>query len=454
MSKMKIRNNCSTLLTLLYAVFLIAFFVSPPAWAQSGRVVPTPQPTPQITPPHQPAANSKPGPGPSSGEKYKLVFTTGYDGKLTYVRGEDSEQEIDLTRHAAYDSFIEEINKAGAQGYRLVTSVDRMVAILKPDEAQYEYAWFETASTLEHRKGGFLGTYTRLAKQGFRLAEHSLIYRSCKSPDFEAFNYSESCEYRDFFLLERRRQGVESAREPRLVYSGTRNGWERHEPHADMMTADVKEALSAGFYPTAVLSRFEILVEQLTEQDEALADKSGVRVVRSSSFWERDNLPEKVNELGRQGYRLALIKNGIAVMSRQGESAAPVTYVWLKTKDKSFEKQLAKLQAGGAAYRMVYPDRDGDETKLVFEQKPVDDRQRREYRVLRLELHSAADSAEKKVRTDLAPSSKETMRAFDQLVKEGFDVRALFISGDPKLAGKAGGRFVSEKYGILLERIR
>lgn len=109
-------------------------------------------------------------------------------------------------------------------------------------------------------------------------------------------------------------------------------------------------------------------------------------------------------------------------MDRQGESAAPVAYVWLKTRDKSFDKQLAKLQAGGAIYRMVYPDHDGDETKLVFEQKQVDDGQRREYRVLRLEFQSAADSAKKKVQTDLAPSSKETMKVFDELVKEGFFV--------------------------------
>ncbi len=442
--------------TISLSSFIILTTLAFSAAAQSGRVVPTPQPTPtpQVAPPDPSGVKSKSVPDLSV-EKYKLVFTKGYDGKLTYVRGKDSETEIDRTRHAAYDNFIEEINKAAAQGYRLVASVDRMVAILKFDEAEYEYAWFETASILEHRKDGFLGTYTRLAKQGFRLAHHSLIYRSCQPADFEAFNYFESCDYRDFFLLERKK-GVEKRSEPRLVYSGTRNGWQRHEPHADKMTADVKESLSAGFYPTAVLSRFEILIERLTERDERPADKPEIQVVRSSSFWERDNLPEKVNELGRQGYRLALIKYGIALMYRQGESAAPVTYVWLKAKDKSFEKQLAKLQAGGAAFQMVYPDRDGDETKLVFEQKQVDDGQRREYRVLRLELQSAADSAEKKVRTDLAPSSKETMKVFDQLAKEGFNVRALFISGDSKLVKKteARGQFVSENYGVLLERIR
>ena len=443
--------------TICLSSSIILTTLVPGAAAQSGRVVPPPQPTPTspVAPPPQSVAESKLAPAPGGG-KYKLVFTTGYDGQLTYVRGDDSEAEIDRTRHAAYDSFIGEINKAGAQGYRLVTSVDRMVAILQSDETQYEYAWFETASNLEPRKNGFLGTYTRLAKQGFRLAQHSLIYRSCKSPDFEASNYFESCEYRDFFLLEREK-GVAQKHEPRLVYSGTRSGWERHEPHADKMTADVRHHLSAGFYPTAVLSRFEILVEQLGEQDGRPADNSEVQVVRSSSFWERDNLPEKVNELARQGYRLALIKNGIAVMYRNGETAAPVTYVWLKAKDKSFEKQLAKLQAGGAVYRMVYPDRDGDETRLVFEQKLVDDGRRREYRVLRLELQSAADSAERRVHTELAPSSKETMKAFDQLVKEGFAVRDLFISGDPKLVkkGAAGrGHFVSEKYGILLEGAR
>ena len=39
MSKVKIRNNSSTPLTLLYALFLLALFVSPPALAQSGSLV-------------------------------------------------------------------------------------------------------------------------------------------------------------------------------------------------------------------------------------------------------------------------------------------------------------------------------------------------------------------------------------------------------------------------------
>ncbi len=42
-----------------------------------------------------------------------------------------------------------------------------------------------------------------------------------------------------------------------------------------------------------------------------------VRVVRSNDFWERDELPKKVNELARQGFRLALADYEIALMYRR-----------------------------------------------------------------------------------------------------------------------------------------
>jgi len=58
------------------------------------------------------------------------------------------------------------------------------------------------------------------------------------------------------------------------------------------------------------------------------------------------------------------------------------------------------------------------------------------------ELQETENFADQKVDFDLAPSSKETIKTLNSLVKEGFVVRDLFISED----------LVANKASILLER--
>jgi hypothetical protein len=143
--------------------------------------------------------------------------------------------------------------------------------------------------------------------------------------------------------------------------------------------------------------------------------------------------------LAKQGYRLSFVKNQIALMYRYRDNAIPATYVWLDAKKKDFEKRLAQLQGRGAIYRTTYPNGDGREDKLIFEQRVVDDGTRREYKVLKFELFDTEDAAEKKVHTDLIPASKETLKMLNRLAKEGFVVRDLFDSD-------------SNKFDVLLER--
>ena len=437
------------------SIFLTGLVSS--ASAQSGRAVPQsqPSPAPQAAPPAPPEAMPKAIPV-AGRDKYRLVFAPGYSTKEDSVPGVDKKIVILFSRpkYPAFDSFVEELNKVGEQGYRLVSSVAGRVAILRSDEAQHEYASFVTVSDEEQRKSGFLGTYAHLAKLGFRLASHSLIYGYCDPADFENAKFFETCTYIDFFLLEKEK-GVEQPGSPRLVFSSLRSIFDRGRPsHADAMTADLREAISAGFLPTAALSRYEILIEQTTEGDGRATAPAEVKVVRSSgSFFNFKSVEKQVNEAAQQGYRLALIKNGIAVMYRR--EGPPVTYVWVEA-NKRLEERLAKLQAGGATYRMIYPDGMGKETNLVFEQKQSDDGRRREYRVLRFELQSAEDRVGKKVSTDLSPSAQETMKEFDRLVKEGFVVRDLFMAGYPKTVKAPAGRgkITLERYGVLLERAR
>ena len=141
-------------------------------------------------------------------------------------------------------------------------------------------------------------------------------------------------------------------------------------------------------------------------------------------------MEKKVAQLAKQGYRLALVNNGIAVMYLTPGAVKPCSYVWLEAKKKDFETQLAQLQARGAVYRMTYPSSEGIENKLIFEQTAAGDGMRREYKVLKFEFQYVANSAEKKVHRDLTPASKETLKLMNALAGKGFVVRDLFISDE------------------------
>ena len=154
-------------------------------------------------------------------------------------------------------------------------------------------------------------------------------------------------------------------------------------------------------------------------------------------------MKKKVNELARQGFRLALIHNQVAVMRRSRDTTAPVSYIWLDSlKKKTFERDLARLQDSGAIYRMTYPDSEGAEYELIFEQPSADDGKRREYKVLKVEFQETENFADQKMDIDLTPSSKETIKTLNSMVKEGFVVRDLFVSE----------YLETKKASILLER--
>lgn len=424
----------------LAAAALLAAASPPGAPAQSGRIIPKPTPTPEATPtPKVEAPKFVPDP---NAEKYRLIFTTSFRGSFS-LRGSD---EVTLARRAAFDNFAEHLNRAGAEGYRVVTSLKGDPAVVALGGEQFEYAWTETRALDATRKPGFAGTYAQLAKKGFRLAAHSLLYGYCDPLD------PNRCDYRDFFLFERRK-GDEAPRDYALVDT-ERGGRARNDEEA--LTAAVIRNLAEGLYPAHLLSKSEILLER--ESPEAALAQAGteVRVVRSSSFWERDELPKKVNELARQGFRLALANYEIAVMYRRPGAAAQLGYVWLKSSKKDFDKELSRLQEGGAVFRATYPDANGARRALIFEQGAAVDAARREYRVLRFDVQTRENPSEQLLESRLGPASAETQKELNRLAAEGFVVLALFDADKFKFNRPGKGRegLVSEEFGVLLERKR
>jgi hypothetical protein len=427
----------------MFAAVILAASLTPNAPAQSGRrVIPTPTPTPEAEPaPKVEAPKFVPDP---NAERYRLVFATRYQGGFSYR----SDDELTLARRSAFDNFVEHLNRAGAQGYRVVTSLKGDPAVVALDNYQFEYAWTETASREEFFKRGFAGTYSQLAKKGFRLAAHALLYGYCLPLD------PSRCDYRDFFLFERRK-GDEAPREFKSADT-ERGGRVKGQSDEDALTSAVNARRAEGFFPAQFLSKSEIVLERESPEPALAEPGTEVRVVRSSSFWERDELPKKVNELARQGFRLALADYGIAVMYRRPGASAPFGYVWLKSSKKDFDKELARLQEAGAIFRTTYPDSNGARKTLVFEQGPTGEGARREYRVLRFELQTRGNSAEQTMEAALAPASAETQKELNRLAAEGFSVLALFDADRFKLTKPDKGRegMVSEEFGVLLERKR
>lgn len=404
--------------------FLLAFIlinINLTLYAQSGKV---PQKT-ETKPIQSPISEDKKSEKTDStfvidskNDKYKIIFAPSYDGKYSFVSGEDEYQK--KTRLSSYANFIQLLNQAGEQGYKLVSLLSADLALVKLDEIQYEYDWFETRSPMFFAKSGLQENMEEISETGFRIVDHSLLSGNCEPLFPEDVSGGESCEYLDFFLAEKVKGEKKSTEQ---IFINTFPGWGA-KPSVEL-EKQIDEKLAEGFYPTKLFSKFEILLEKAKDKTDILSDKPDIQIVRSS--WGRGNIEDKVNELAKQGYRLGLANNGIAVMYRNREtSQTPVFYVWLKTKKKKFEKNLEKLEQKGAVYRTIYPDEKGNENSLIFEQKLKDDKSRKEYRILRLQFEIREDKIEQKVYVDLKPPSKESLEMMKKLTREGFEIKDIF----------------------------
>lgn len=351
-------------------------------------------------------------------DEYKILFAPSYEGKLRFSWKENV--ELKRTRHSSLNNFIEQLNIFGERGYKLLSSLNGDFALVKLDEAQYEYDWLETISSVHFAKNGLQEKLIENAGKRFRVVDHSLLSKNCELTNYEFSPNTEMCEYIDLFLLEKEKNSKKPVEQ---VLVSAFPGWGAKP--SDELEKQIDQKLAEGFYPVSVLSPYEILLERAKDKDELLSDKPDVQVVRT--LWGKDNLEEKVNDLAKQGYRLAMTNNRIAVMYRNQETKdIPVAYLWLKSDKKNFLKDLAKLQEQGAIYKTTYPDDKGVKNTLIFEQKLKDDGKRSEFKVLKLEFDYRENKAEYKVYVDLKPESKEAVKKMNELVKEGFEARDLF----------------------------
>ena len=404
--------------------FLCAATVSVAA-AQSGRTSepgtqPAPTPMPRAAPLKPPADKSVAG---ADFDKFKFVFAKSVKGKAT--SSDLAEYKRNIT--ACLDSLVEEMNRAGADGYRLVSAARiGFVALMKLDEGQYQYRHFEIINNFTRWRADFNQEHEELTRDGFRFVDFFSIYTTREVFNPQVSTKAED-EFTNLFLYEKER-GRRRANKQLLVTAGRNAG----EQASAELSARIGEKFAEGFYPISVLSPFEILLEQVADKNDLLDDQPEVQIIDEA---QAGNIKRKVNALAKQGYRIGLVNNGIFVMYRRRHtSLPPVSYDWLQPHKKGFEKELAQVQAQGAIYRAVYVSLSDDfRNKLIFEVPQIGVNPPREYRIIKFDFDYTENEAENKTYYELTAASKEKWRTMERLIEEGFEMRDLSTVTDGKL---------------------
>jgi hypothetical protein len=421
--------------------------------AQSGEGAPMPAPTVERR--KLPEAELD-GAINQNADKYKLIFPTGVEDQFLYIdpprnRKERKQREKlrkrDAHRRAkAYqDSFLEQLNLAGEQGYRLISTTEEM-AIARLDGVQYEYTTFDTTGSWAG--DGFLEKLDELSKQGFSLADHVIVYYRCETEDSSGAMLVPYCYERHRIFLERVKGTTTPARYeiaefiPQISWSRILKGDVILKDDASL-TAKVNNLIAAGLFPTHILYGNCILLQPIAYRSSPFSEKPEAQVITGGDKWLR----KKVNELAQQGFRLALNHDSTALMYRNRSVTTPVSYVWLyamekEKKKKTLEAELAQLGNTGAIYRTSLLENDGKQVNLIFEKPSTPDGERSEYKTLGFQLSDVENAPMKRVETDLTPESKENLKTLNRLVKEGFEVCDIFDLGYTN----------ASNYGVLLER--
>ena len=368
--------------------------------------------------------------------RYELVFPDSYDGRIKWKFAEY--EQITTSQERA---FVADLNRWGALGYKLVASVYGLpTAIVVQDEGRYVYDTFETRSSVPYVKNGLREDLEKVNDSSFRLVDHLLISRQCNVSDLNDPVLIESCQFRDLFIIEK--LGLSKKNVKQMVISSS-PGW-GSRTSVDL-TAGVNAKLKEGFYPVKLISKFEVALERGELSEELNQDKLEFEVISSDSTAD---LEKKVNEIARQGFRLAFAENGIALLYRnETTSGVPASYKWVRADKNGLDKELNKLEQLSARYCTVYPDDNGIKNSLIFEVGPQSSHKPSEFKSLHFSFDFKEKPSQERVYVDLDPPSKEQLRRMNDLAKGGFVVRGLFQSDRIRISDGA-------QFYVLLERAR
>lgn len=392
-------------------------------------------------PPQTPAAPGKEEsafvPDPNRDE-YQLAFTKGYELKKGQKRDLDEQWE----QYTA--AFIDELNRIGAQGYRLISiAFSPRLAVLRRSEHQYEYSTLQIINRKRQIDGDaqFGPKYAAWAQKGFRVADYTVLYDWCWPGKWDENGNWEpvDCTYRSEVLLERQKDAA-SPHRYEIVSAPLTLSQEKIE-------TGLEEALSntskRKLYPTHMLTKFQLLAQSPLPNGDFIGDEYETEILSG-------DVRKRINELAQQGYRLILrpLWFQAAIMHRKKGTTTPVSYVWVS--EKKLRQELPGLQQRGLIYRMSHGCAVGTlfGPHMIFEQPSERDGKQREYKTLGIELNQVENDATQRMEFKLSSSPMNITAELERLTKEGFEVRDFFA------CELDFGKTKPSRAGILLERVK
>lgn len=340
---------------------------------------------------------------------YRFVFGRERDGRLDYP-----DKDLARVRIAARDAFSKDLNEKGKEGYRLISAlIPDLLGLAALDESPYEYQMFESVTDAFFGIGDLEERLDVFRSKNASLVAHARLFPECTPRDPDNIAYGENCKYTFRFITEKRRGPVNDQTIVSVV-----PGWGR-SPTADLESA-ISAKLREGYYPARIISRFAILLQRIGTGDEL--DTTDVKVLRTDG--NTKNLLKEVNRLAADGYRIALIDDGAALMLKAAKTGT--TYRFLEGDSKDLAKQFGRL-ASNVKFVTTYPNRQGEMNGLVFESLRPGEKGRR-YRFLQFERQYTENSTGDKILAALRPDESQFDKVVADLVKQGFRPRTLFVS--------------------------
>lgn len=384
---------------------------------QSG-IKPPPSPTPAVPEKTEPAFVPD-----RNRDEYQLAVTKGYE----LTRGQKVDPDQQWKSYTA--GFIDELNRIGAQGYRVISLAwSPRLAVLKRADQQYEYSIIPISNHKRIADGDaqFGSEYAAWAQKGFRVADYTVFYDWCWPGQWnENGNWEPvDCTYRAEALLERRKSAA-SPHGFEIVSAPLTLSKEKIEIGLEERLSNARKR---ELYPTHMLTRFQLLTQSSIGDVDFIGDEYETEIVSS-------DVQKRINELAQQGYRLLLrpLSLQAAIMHRKKGTTVPASYIWVS--ERKLERELPELQRRGLIYRMSYGCAVGtlSQPHMIFEQPSDKDGKQREYKTVGIDLN-------------LSSPSINITSELNRLTKEGFEVRDFF-------ACEMSDKKKSSRARILLERV-
>ena len=338
--------------------------------------------------------------------------------------------------------FIRELNKLGEQGYRLemTTNVNfnpqkgfdgfQVVAVVKRDQKErYEYDWFEA-----YQPGEVVTRIIHRAKEGFYFRDMlRFSYTSCtgcsksirdKSPTEETLDMLariNSFKKANVFIMERR-MGASERRDYRVISGILGLG---KKPTEELQT-ELDDKTAQGFRPVAFIvgsAPPSILLER-SETGSTSSSPAEYRVVRTDLGLD-GLFRKRVNRLAKEGFRLLLVNESHAVMSRIGDDKMRYTYEWFSALNKQFRNRMdaaVKLGSNFHSVAFAFQSIEYHERNLILEEGGATKESRVEYLIKKLPVTIDLGSSDA---SELDQNRKEWPE-ISNAISEGYKILEIF----------------------------